>query len=61
MNKLLPKRPLGRTKLNCSVLSLGGAQFAQLDEELTTQIIQSALENGINLIDTSPLYGNGES
>ena len=61
MKKLLPKRPLGRTKLNCSVLSLGGAQFAQLDEEITTQIIQSALENGINLIDTSPLYGNGES
>ncbi len=57
--------PLGRTGLNVSRLSLGGAQFGQQYGPLPTaqaaEVVHAAIDAGVNLIDTSAFYGKGTS
>src|SRR5260221_1741982 len=61
----LPRRVLGRTGLSVSVLGFGtaplGDLFAQLDDGTAIAAVERAFELGINLLDTSPLYGRGLS
>lgn len=55
-------RYLGRTGIKVSAFSLGGASLgARASEEESIKIIDAALDFGINLIDTSNIYGKGES
>ncbi|MDI4645044.1 aldo/keto reductase [Cohnella hashimotonis] len=55
-------RYLGRTGVKVSEFSLGGASFgSRASEEESIKIIDEALDFGINLIDTSNIYGKGES
>src|SRR5262249_36083304 len=67
MNRLsaLPRRTLGRTGLQVSVLGFGtaplGDLYSRLDDATAIATIERALESGINLVDTSPLYGHGLS
>jgi L-galactose dehydrogenase len=62
---MIPKRRLGRTDLELPILSFGasslGQEFrsVQLDEALLA--VRTALDCGLNLIDTSPFYGRGMS
>jgi L-galactose dehydrogenase len=55
-------RPLGRTGLQVSVLSLGtspfGSVFRPVKLEDCVRTVQVALEGGINFLDTSPAYGD---
>jgi L-galactose dehydrogenase len=57
-------RRLGRTGLEVSVVSLGGAYLMGGDperaQENTCQVVQHASDLGINYIDTAPLYGKSE-
>src|SRR4051812_1214526 len=57
--------PLGRTGLNVSKLSLGGAQFGQqygpLSVADSAAVVHAAIDAGVNLIDTSAFYGKGTS
>jgi len=58
-------RTLGRTGLKVSEVSLGTWAFSSTvygaqQEEVSFQAIQAALDNGINLFDTAPLYGPPE-
>src|SRR5215468_600313 len=59
----LKRRALGRTGLKVSVLGFGtaplGDLYAQLDDGTAIATVERALELGINLLDTSPLYGHG--
>jgi L-galactose dehydrogenase len=54
-------RPLGRTGLNVSTLSLGasplGGAFRAVEESEGIRTVHAALDLGINFIDTSPFYG----
>jgi aryl-alcohol dehydrogenase-like predicted oxidoreductase len=58
-------RILGRTGLQVSEVSLGGAYLMGSDPTQfaarTRQVVQCAAELGINYIDTAPLYGQSES
>lgn len=55
-------RDLGSTGTKVSAFSLGGASFgSRASEEESIKIIDEALDFGINLIDTSNIYGKGES
>jgi aryl-alcohol dehydrogenase-like predicted oxidoreductase len=60
----LPRRRLGRTALEVSALSLGGVGVGGLHEQVAEndgiETVEYALANGINYIDTSPLYGDSE-
>ncbi len=61
----VPRRVLGRTGLSVSVLGFGtaplGDLYAQLDDGTAITAVERAFELGINLLDTSPLYGHGLS
>lgn len=55
-------RYLGKTGIKVSQFSLGGSSFgSRASEEESIKIIDAALNFGINLIDTSNIYGKGES
>ncbi|MCC6612953.1 MAG: aldo/keto reductase [Anaerolineae bacterium] len=60
-------RRLGNTGLIVSALSLGTMQFGkamnmgQLDQQATNEMIQFAIDRGINFIDTANVYSRGES
>src|SRR5260221_8590452 len=61
----VPRRVVGRTGLSVSVLGFGtaplGDLFARLDDDTAIAAVERAFELGINLLDTSPLYGRGLS
>ncbi|MET7480426.1 aldo/keto reductase [Streptomyces sp. NPDC005648] len=57
-------RTLGRTGVQVSTLALGAMNFGRIGRTTqaeATGIVDTALEAGINLIDTADMYGAGES
>ncbi len=59
-------RPLGRTGLDVSAISLGtwqvgGVWGKPFDESGALRIIDTAIDAGVNFIDTADVYGNGLS
>ncbi|KQY56922.1 MULTISPECIES: aldo/keto reductase [unclassified Nocardioides] len=57
-------RPLGRTGLKVSPLTLGTMMFGghgNPDHDDSIAIIHRALDSGINLVDTADVYSQGES
>ena len=59
-------RRLGKSDLEVSVISLGtwamgGTHWGPADDEASIATIRAAVESGVNLIDTAPVYGNGHS
>lgn len=65
MANQLPQRTLGRTGLRVSALGFGGAVigdlYSNIDESTALETIRTSLDGGVNLLDTSPLYGHGLS
>jgi D-threo-aldose 1-dehydrogenase len=59
----VPRRAIGRTQLQVSVLGFGtaplGDLYLQLDDRTAIATVERAFDLGINLLDTSPLYGHG--
>jgi aryl-alcohol dehydrogenase-like predicted oxidoreductase len=60
----IARRPLGKTGMNVTILGLGGgSQFlraCKTDDE-AIELLNTALEGGINYFDSAASYGNGES
>lgn len=59
-------RTLGKTGFVISEVSLGtwqvgGKWGSKFDHKLADQILNTAVENGVNFIDTADVYGDGES
>lgn len=57
-------RPLGRTGIEVSVHCLGAMMFQSAgnpDHNDCVRIVHSALDQGINFVDTADMYGAGES
>lgn len=59
----MQKKPYGRSGLQLSVLGLGAGQIgdAAQDEAQVAQLLNAALDSGINLIDTARGYGLSEA
>lgn len=61
----LPRRTLGKSGLEVSILGFGAAPIADLytsiSESDATETVVASLKSGVNLVDTSPLYGRGLS
>ncbi|MBU0718453.1 MAG: aldo/keto reductase [Planctomycetes bacterium] len=62
------KRPLGSSGIEVSVVGLGTwamgaspATWGLVDDRESIAAIHQALDSGINLIDTAPLYGHGHA
>jgi methylglyoxal reductase len=59
-------RPLGSSGIEASVIGLGawaigGWQWGGTDEKLSIKAIHAALDSGVNLVDTAPVYAFGYS
>lgn len=73
MNAPLPRRPLGRTGLEVSLLGLGTVKFGRdtgvrypqpfelPDDASAARLLDRARELGVNLLDTAPAYGEAEA
>jgi len=62
-SETLPRRALGRTGLEVSLLAFGcGSRFLQYERgDESMAVLERALALGINYFDTAEQYGNGES
>mgnify|MGYP000651644164 CR=1 FL=1 len=49
------------TRIGLGTWAIGGAMWGGTDEEISIQTIHKALDHGITLIDTAPVYGYGTS
>ena len=62
---MIPTRPLGKTGIDLPILSFGasslGAEFRSITIDEAMRSTRTALDLGINFIDTSPFYGRGMS
>jgi aryl-alcohol dehydrogenase-like predicted oxidoreductase len=58
-------RALGQTGLRLPKVSFGasslGAEFGPIDLNAALRVVRTAIDNGMNFIDTSPFYGRGMS
>src|SRR4051812_12670305 len=59
----MKRRPLGRTGLQCSEIGLGTWAFGSpvygaVTPREAIEVIRAAIDAGINLFDTAPLYGS---
>ncbi len=60
--RALPRRKLGKTGLEVSLLGLGSAQIGDppADQAIANRVVDALLDEGINYIDTAPIYGSSE-
>jgi aryl-alcohol dehydrogenase-like predicted oxidoreductase len=58
----MEKRRLGKTDMDVSVLGFGGAEigYEKVGEEQVAELLNSALDGGLNVIDTAECYHNSE-
>lgn len=65
MSVTIPRRLLGKTELELSILGFGassiGAEFGQRDFTASLDSVRAAIDLGINYIDTAAYYGRGMS
>ncbi len=54
----MEKRAFGRTGMEVAVLGFGGAEigFDRIDQGVATRLLNSALDSGLNVIDTAECY-----
>jgi aryl-alcohol dehydrogenase-like predicted oxidoreductase len=62
MEHLLPHRMLGKTNMSVSILGLGGGGlfFDANNRDMADEVVNRAIDLGINYLDTAPSYGAGE-
>ena len=64
--KAMPYRPLGKDQRLVSLLSFGASSLAGVFRKDVTEsenfaVVEAAIRSGINVVDTAPWYGFGES
>jgi aryl-alcohol dehydrogenase-like predicted oxidoreductase len=61
----MESRPLGRTGADVSVVGLGtwqlGADWGDVDDDTAVDVLDTALDLGVTLLDTADVYGDGRS
>jgi aryl-alcohol dehydrogenase-like predicted oxidoreductase len=58
----MQRRPFGSTGLHVSILGFGGAEigYQGVDQATSTRLLNTALDLGLNVIDTAECYKNSE-
>ncbi len=57
----IPGTDLKVSRLSLGTWAIGGWMWGGTDEDLAIKTIHAAIDQGINLIDTAPVYGFGRS
>ena|SRR5579872_1299482 len=58
--KQIPRRPLGKTGVNLSIIALGGMALADVSQSFANNLVAESLDRGINYIDISPTYDDAQ-
>lgn len=58
---VLPRRILGRTGQEVSIVGFPGLCMIHYDQKTCTSVVHKAFERGVNYFDVAPAYGNGEA
>ncbi|NLF38438.1 aldo/keto reductase [bacterium] len=58
---VLPRRRLGRTGLDVSLLGLGGFHQLEISQEIVDEVVRRYVAAGGNYVETAKYYGNGAS
>lgn len=56
----IPKRRLGRTGADLSIIALGGIVVMDTEQPSANNIVAEAFDRGINYFDVAPEYGNAQ-
>jgi predicted aldo/keto reductase-like oxidoreductase len=56
----MPRRPLGRTGRNVSIVCFPGLALIHYDQARCTEGLHQAFDRGINYYDVAPAYGDGQ-
>jgi aryl-alcohol dehydrogenase-like predicted oxidoreductase len=56
----IPKRRLGRTGVDLSIIALGGIVVTDTEPAFAKNIVAEAFDRGINYFDVAPTYGNAQ-
>ena len=56
----IPKRRLGRTGADLSIIALGGMLVKDTEQSFANNIVAEAFDRGINYFDVAPQYGNAQ-
>ncbi|MBN1418620.1 MAG: aldo/keto reductase [Planctomycetes bacterium] len=57
----LPRRVLGRTGAQVSIIGFPGLSLIHVDQQRATEAIHAAFDAGVNHFDVAPAYGNGDA
>ena len=58
----LARRKLGHSGIEVSIIGLGCTNFGRrIDLERTRDVVEAAIGQGINFLDTADIYGDGRS
>jgi len=57
---VIPKRPLGKTGEQLSLIGLGGIVVMNAEPEHAASVVAECVERGINYFDVAPTYGDAE-
>jgi predicted aldo/keto reductase-like oxidoreductase len=57
---VMPKRKLGRTGFQVSVVGFAGLALTHYDQERCTRGVHKAFDDGLNYYDVAPAYGDGD-
>ncbi len=56
----IPKRRLGRTNVDLSIIALGGVAVMETEPSFAKNLVAEAFDRGINYFDVAPSYGNAQ-
>jgi predicted aldo/keto reductase-like oxidoreductase len=57
----MPRRALGKTGLQVSVVAFPGLSLSRATQEDANRAVRKAIENGVNYFDVAPAYGDAET
>lgn len=57
---MLPRRPLGKTGVELSVIGMGGIVVMNVPQEEAYRAVALAVDRGVNYFDVAPSYGDAE-
>ncbi len=56
----IPKRPLGETGEQLSILAFSGTALMSIEQQAANDLVAEAFDRGVNFFDVSPSYGNAQ-
>lgn len=57
----IPKRMLGKTGMEVSIVGMGGIVVMNVPQEQANKEVAESIEKGVNYFDVAPTYGNAEA